>query len=119
MWISELIPQDFKSENEGVFFLRRTRTHDFHRRTRTQDFVTKNDKVFSYEKSYPTFGGYKFSRRTRTLILLSTISLKLEKSYLGTSSPGEIVPGYDFSRRSRTQFFGYEFSWVRLLLRPW
>ena len=91
--------------------------------------MTKNDKVFHQEKSYPRFVGYKFSRRTRTLILMST------------TSPGELVPRYDFSRRTRTQVRllqensypgtispgevvpnflgtispGYDFSWVRLL----
>jgi hypothetical protein len=104
------------------FFSRRTRTQDFMTkngkvflRSRTQDFMTEYDKVFFLGEVVPNIGGYKFSRRTRTLILLSTIS------------PGEVVPRYDFSRRNRTrvndfsrrnhtQFLGYEFSWVRLLL---
>ena len=65
--------------------------------------------VFHQEISYPRFGGYKFSRRTRTLILMSTIS------------PGEVVPRYDFSRRNcprvrLLQEKSYPIFWVRFLL---
>ena len=63
------------------------------------------------ENSYPNIDEYDFSWKTRT-----QVRFLQENSYPGTTSPGELVPRYDFSKRSRTQFFGYDFSWVRLLL---
>jgi hypothetical protein len=48
----------------------------------------KSYPIFYYryyqKNSYPRFGEYKFSRRTRTLILPSMIS------------PGEVVPKYSY-----------------------
>jgi hypothetical protein len=41
----------------------------------------------------------------------------LVKSYPSTTSPGEIVPGYDFPRRSRSKYFWYDFSEVRSPVR--
>ena len=88
-------------------------------------FYYKNDKSFSpgevvpkiwwvqilQENSYPNIDEYDFSWRSRT-----RVRFLQENSYPGTTSPGELVTGYDISRRTRTQFFGYDFSWVRLLL---
>jgi hypothetical protein len=121
--------QDFVTKNGKVFL----------KRSHTQDFMTKNDS-FSQEKSYPRLYDWKwrslffleevvsniwwvqiiqenshpnmveydFSWRSRTWVRLLQ-----EKSYPGTTSPGEVVPNF-WGMSSP----GYEFSRVRLLLRP-
>jgi hypothetical protein len=86
-----------------------------------------------HQISYPRSGGYKFSRRTRTLIMMSTISPgEVVARYdfsrrnrtlimMSTISPGEVVARYDFSRRNCTrvrllQEKSYPIFWVRFLL---
>ena len=81
------------------------------------DFYDRNNKVLFYSgelvprflfdnflreiNSYPEFydeiDSFLF-RRTRTQILMIT------------TSPGELVPGYGFSMRTRILFSGFEFS---------
>jgi hypothetical protein len=71
-------------------------TKFFLNRSHTQYFMTENDRVFLSRSGEvePKIWWVKFSRRTRTPILMSTISLgEVVPNFLG-----KISPGYDFSR---------------------